>query len=173
MPVEPTTMHTGLDVRGDLTVRGDLKVEGSFALPADSVNDAQVPVAAKLSASKVRQYYPMHAEQRGSVVDDTIMLGTMPRPGTVTSVRVVVLTKPIGDATCTVDILKNGASILTQVVLIDSGAADRVSIVGTIKSDGSEKYVAGDVFETVVNATIGTGTLPVDLSVAVEGTTDE
>lgn len=173
MPIEPAIISTGVDVRGNLQVRGDLVVEGAFVLPDDAVSNAKVPTSAKIDAAKLRQYFSMRARQLGTVSDDTIPLDTVNRLGAITKVRVAVITKPVGDATVTVDIHKNGASILTQVVVIDSAKGDRESVAATVKSDGSEVFAPGDFFEAIVDASIGTGTLPVDLIIAVEATTNE
>jgi hypothetical protein len=75
----------------------------------------------------------------------------------VTEFRCGPVAAAVGDSTATVDLYKNGASILSAGVLIDSGDAAFAVLTGSISSAA---YVAGDVFEVVITISAGTGTLP-------------
>lgn len=61
-----------------------------------------------------------------------------------------------GDAAITVDLLKNGASILDAAISLTSAQAAYALVAGTIDT---EAVVAGDVLEIAVDGTIGTGAL--------------
>jgi hypothetical protein len=62
----------------------------------------------------------------------------------------------------TVDLRKNGTTILTSVITISVAQAAYARVAGAI---ASAAYIAGDVFELVVTATAGGGTLPQGLFV--------
>lgn len=64
----------------------------------------------------------------------------------------------------TVDLKKNGTSVLTSTVTIDHTVAAYTQVAASIATN---TYVAGDVFEVVVTATAGGGTLPQGLFVAL------
>jgi hypothetical protein len=57
----------------------------------------------------------------------------------------------------TVDLKKNGVSILTSVITLDSGNTNRVVEAGTISGDGT--LAAGDWLEVTIAISAGTGTL--------------
>ena len=66
------------------------------------------------------------------------------------------VTACIGDSTIEVDLLKNGVSVLSAAIEIDSGDADYAAVAGTVSS---ASVVAGDVLEVAITVTAGTGTL--------------
>ena len=76
--------------------------------------------------------------------------------GTVVAFEVGSVTACTGDSTITVDLHKNGASILTGVITLDSANTAYIVEAGTLSS---ATLADGDVLEVVVNATVGTGTL--------------
>jgi hypothetical protein len=64
---------------------------------------------------------------------------------------------PIGAATVTVDLRKNGSTILTGVITLNSSSISRIAQAATILTTSA---VVGDWFDVVVTATASTGTLP-------------
>ena len=79
------------------------------------------------------------------------------RTGTINEVVAGSIAKAVGDSTVTIDIKKNGTTILNAVVTLDNANTARVVEVGSINSGA---FVAGDWIEAVITATVGTGTLP-------------
>lgn len=67
------------------------------------------------------------------------------------------IAKAVGDSTVTIDLKKNGSSILSAVITLDSGNTNRLLETATLSSTA---LVAGDWLEIVITATVGTGTLP-------------
>lgn len=78
--------------------------------------------------------------------------------GTVISVTAGCVTTAVGAATVTLDLYKNGSSILTGTFQITSSTTQyTVQVTGTLSV---ATYVTGDVFETVMTVAAGGGTLP-------------
>jgi hypothetical protein len=77
------------------------------------------------------------------------------------------IAKAIGDSTVTVDVKKNGTSVLSSVVTLNSSNTARIAVAATI--DGTQDdLVAGDWLEVVITISAGTGTLPTGVFVQVE-----
>ena len=88
------------------------------------------------------------------------------RAGTVNSVKAGSIAAAIGDSTVTIDIKKNGSTILSAVITLDSSNTARITEAGTISRAGT--FVAGDWYEVVIIATAGTRTLPTGVFVLCE-----
>ncbi len=157
------TLEGGLVVKGDLIVTAG----GQIGLPAGSVGDTQVTATSPLGVDKTtHQINKTYSQAHGAVVaDDTgSLIHIAGNTGVVQSVKVAVRVIPIGAATVTVDLKKNGTTVLTGVVTIDNANVAYTAEGGVITTPG---YVAGDFFEVVVDATAGGGTLPQGLGVEV------
>lgn len=135
-----------------------------------AVGDAEVKTGAKIDASKLRRR--MHARySQGNVaaVSETRVLHiAYGAVGEVKAVRVSNIARATGNSTVTVNVRKNGTTILTGVITltdINPGSATYGVAVGTVVSSPANSYVAGDVFDCVIVATVGTGTLPTGLSI--------
>lgn len=145
-------MATTLD--GDVHVRGQLSAQ-SQVLPASSVGNSQVQATAGISASKVQQQHLAPFSQSGNAVAATEMIYQQHgATGTVEAFKVSCLVIAGSGGSCTVDLKKNGTTILTGTVSLgDTDAAY------TLKSPGgytSQALVAGDVLTVVVGDITGT-----------------
>lgn len=142
----------------------NLRVQGHVActtlgVPAGTVTDAMVNGSAAVSASKCQQQYSKGYNQaHGSAAASARFPVHVARgaTGTVVAFRAGVVVACIGAATIDVDLRKNGTTVLSAAIQIDSGDAAYAKVDGTLSS---ADYVAGDVFEVVVTATAGGGTL--------------
>lgn len=152
-------------IDGDMIVRGGLVAE-SFDAPSQSINSAAIKTAANLDADKLEsRIYSSHAQPNSAATTETRPLFVARRSGTVNSVLAGSIAKAVGAATVTVDIKKNGTSILSSVITLDSANTDRVGESGTVSVSA---FVAGDWFEVVLVATAGGGTLPQGVFVSIE-----
>lgn len=155
-------------VDGDLSVRGTLTM-GAIKLPDGSVGDAEFDPTDPLSAvNQQHQFNRMYVQGKST---DTVISETRPihlafGAGTAIVIRAGVVDACVGNATITIDLKKNGASILSSTILIDSTMADYDSTEGTVDS-AEEDYVTSDVFELVITVAAGTGTLGKGLFVVV------
>lgn len=148
------TLHTGLHT-----------FERTPTVPASSFGDTQIGTTNPIGANKVKhQHHKQLSQAHGSAAAAERRVVHVARAaGTVESFEAGVVVAAVGDSTATADLYKNGASILTAAVEIDSGDAAYAEVAGAISSAA---YVAGDVFEVVVTVAAGTGTLPQGLYAA-------
>lgn len=155
------------NIDGDLYVRGTLRAN-NFTPPNNSVGNAQFNSGDPLDANKQQQQFNRtYTTANGSAVAD----GSGPihvafGQGSVYGVEAGLVTANLSGATVVIDVLKNGVSIMTSALTLDDTHANREVVVGTV--DGTlGQYVADDVFEVTVNATVGGGTLGQGLFVLV------
>lgn len=76
--------------------------------------------------------------------------------GTLETVRAGLSVVAAGDSTHSVDVLKNGVSVLSGPASLTSAQAAYAKVTGVVTSAA---YAIGDVFEVVVAVAAGTGTL--------------
>jgi hypothetical protein len=154
-------------IDGDLVVKGNfiMTAGGVAALPANSIGNAQISSTSPLDVTKaVHQLSKTYPQKHGAVVasDTGTCIHIATGAGTVNGFSAAVRVIPIGAATVTVDLLKNGVSVLTAVVTLDNATVAYTAEAAAITTPA---YVAGDFFEVVVVATAGGGTLPQGLGV--------
>lgn len=94
-------------------------------------------------------------------------LGIVSRAGIITGARVAAKTAATGNAIYTVDVKKNGVSILSAVIQLDNSVATLISKVGAL-AVANTPVAVGDFIELVIVAAIGTGTLPALIVAQVE-----
>lgn len=145
-------------IEGNVAFAGDVAFAGSVTLPSSAVLDANV------YETRHREVY---SQASGSSASDEsrvihVVHGTA---GTLKSVMVGSVDKAVGDSTVDVDILKNGVSVLTAAVTLNSSNTDYVAVAGSINTAAT---TVGDVFEVEIDATAGTGTLPKGVFVSLE-----
>ena len=151
----------------DVIVRGTL-IPSSVSLPANVITTStQVQAGANLSADKTEQrVYPSWTQPNTASTTETRTLFVARRAGTVNEVIAGSIVAAIGDSTVTLDVKKNGTTILSAVITLDNANTARIIESGSISGAGT--FVAGDWFEVVIVATINTGTLPTGVFVQCE-----
>ncbi len=92
----------------------------------------------------------------------TIPLGIATRAGFLVDTRVAAITPLTGNATYTVDIRKNGTTVLSAVIGLLTTTAARISVVGAL-AVANTPVAVGDFFEAVITNTPGTGTAPANI----------
>ncbi len=152
-------------VEGDVYVNGNLS--SKTATPAaGSVVDASVGAAAAIDATKLQHQHRLVLGQTGTATSVTQPIyHCYGATGTVIAIYAGSIAIAVGGATVTVDLKKNGSSILTGVITLNSSSVARIGQAGTLT--GSTSLVAGDVLEVVTVATAAGGTIPTGLFVAV------
>lgn len=142
---------------------------GTLTLPSGIVTNANLVAYANLDISKLRHR-----------VDETLSQGSATTAaaqsnpiyvakaaGTITGLEVGAVVANIGAAACTVDLKKNGTSVLTggTPVSLTNATAAYATVAASITTAA---YAAGDVFELIITATAGGGTLAKGLFVKFE-----
>lgn len=151
----------------DVFVRGAL-VPSAIRLPQNAITSGeQILAGANLPADKTEQrFFPAWSQPNSAATTETRTLFVARRSGTVNAVLAGSIAAAIGDSTVTLDVKKNGTSILTGVITLDNGNTARIVELGSISGGGT--FVVGDWYEVVITATIGTGTLPTGVFVELE-----
>lgn len=149
---------------GDSTFRdGVVNMAGATAvvLPANTVGDAGVTAASPLNTTKTRRRfnkgYAQNVGAAAASVTGVVVHVVYGAVGTVIAVRAGVVVAAVGAATVTIDIKKNGTTILTAVITLDVANTIYIVEAGSVSVSG---LVAGDVLTAVLVATAGGGTLP-------------
>ncbi len=152
-------MATVQQIDGDVIVRGALTITGETSMRTASVDNDAVTSDADIDASKLehqhRQVYAQESDTT-SVTETRVVHVVDGAAGTINAFKAGSVTVCSGAATIVVDLLKNGVSVLSAGITLDTGNSIRVVEAGTISS---ASVAAGDVLEVDVTATAGGGTL--------------
>jgi hypothetical protein len=154
-------------INGDMVVRGHLSAN-SMTIPVNTVTSDAVQSGANINADKLEsRIYASHAQANSAATAETRTLFVARRTGIVNHIYVGSIAKAIGDSTVTVDVRKNGTTILSSAVTLNNANTARIAVAATI--DGTQDdLVAGDWLEAVITISAGTGTLPTGVFVQVE-----
>lgn len=147
-------------IEGSAVVRGDLWVMGAATLGDDSIGDDQVKSDAAIAASKLEhQHRASFGQESATQASDEakvvhVVKGAV---GTVLKVMCGCVVAPVGAATVSVDILKNGVSILTEPLVLNTTNMN-VAYASVEAVVSSAALVADDVLEVNIVETTGGGT---------------
>lgn len=152
---------------GDVIIRGS--VVANTNIPSDnSITTAKIAAAANLNADKLEQrLHKTYSQPNTAATSETRGVFVARKTGIINELAVGSIAIAVGAATVTCDLRKNGTTILTGVVTLNSSSVARV--VQTAGFSGVlNQFVAGDFFEIVLVATAGGGTLPTGVFVQLE-----
>ncbi|MCC7314130.1 MAG: hypothetical protein IT419_04860 [Planctomycetes bacterium] len=144
----------------DTVVRGSFRItEGNVVtLPTGSV--AGAAIAGGVAAEKVTQLYDRIYSQDDTAASQTIGCRRARGAGVVDDLR-VWFSEDVnaGAATVTVDLKKNGTTMLTAVIETDASDPTAINTDVEASFSGTPSYVSGDHFTIEIVATAGGGTL--------------
>ena len=149
-------------VLDDWVVGGNLSSK-TFSAPVSCISDTAVatPSAGAAGINTTKNNHRQHAryaQPNTTAVTETrpiwITYGTS---GTLVKFRAGSIVANIGAATVTVDLWKNGSSILSAPITLNSSDTARTPV--DVGSFTSTTTAAGDWFDAVITATAGGGTL--------------
>lgn len=146
-------------IPSDLYVSGAVACK-SFVPPAGCVADAAVQAGAGIQATKLQhQYQPCFSQDSNvnAAAETKAIYTVQGATATIVGFAAGAIVPLTGNDTCTVDVRKNGVTILTAAVALASTDAARALKASSLATTTA---VAGDVFEVVVTPTHNTGTLP-------------
>lgn len=137
-------------------------IAGAFTPPNSCITNAAVLAGAGIDASKLDHHHAKHGSLAGSAVDGNHAIHAVcGATATAIAFKAWCITPATGSSTCTVDLKKNGTSVLSAVITLDSSSVARTVEEGVITTASA---VAGDVYEVVLTATqAGTDALPTDI----------
>lgn len=142
---------------GDLHVRGTLSAD-KIVYPEASVGGEHIDPTRPIDVLALGQQYSRLVKQNhgAAVVARREVVHVAFGAGTIIEVRAGLVVPNLAGAEVTVDLLKNGVSVLGGVVTLDDTLAAYDIATAAISTPG---YAAEDVFEVVVTATAGGGTV--------------
>lgn len=146
-------------INGDTYFNGTLTAK-AVTLPASTVTDAGVAGGAGIQASKLQHQYEKVLAQDGGVNAAALTRALHAVKGataTIIEVAAGAITPLTGNDTCTIDVRKNGTTVLTAAIALANTDVAYALKTGALTTTSA---VAGDVFTVVVTATHNTGTLP-------------
>src|SRR6476646_2358954 len=121
---------------GDVQIQGTLYAVG-FTPPALSISDAQIAAAAAIAASKVihqhRAFYAQGSGTTAAAATQVIYVGYGTTAAAI-DFKAGAIVANIGAATCTVDLKKNGSSILGAVITLNNTQTARQLVTATISN---------------------------------------
>jgi hypothetical protein len=144
-------------VAGDEFVAGTLSAN-AMKIPAGTITDAAVAAGASIVATKIQHQYDItYAQPNTTASTETrVVHKVYGATATVVEFDAGLIAACTTGATVTVDLKKNGTSILSSVITIDHTIAALATVAAAI---ASASLVTGDVLEEVITATAGGGTL--------------
>lgn len=145
-------------IEGDLNVTGVLKV-GAMTIPANAVGNSQFTSGDPLDEDKQEHRHVItYSQKHGTAtVTERFPIHVSYEAGSLLEVLIGNVVACVGDSTITVDVYKNGVSVLAAPVTLDNS---NTAFTGQeLASISTPTYGAAVVFEVVVVATVGTGTL--------------
>lgn len=151
-------------IDGDLYVGGNLRAN-SLSLPANCVGDNQVAASAgPIQYNKLQQQRAIkYAQKYGTaVVSERTGFHIGIGAGSVILFFAALAVPCVGAATVTIDLLRNGTTVLSGLITLNNSVTAFTSVVGTFSSS---TYSSGDVYEVNVTATAGGGTIGQGLTV--------
>lgn len=148
----PTIIEGAVHINGALSAK-------SFTPPAGSIANASIAANAGIDATKLgHQHRANFSQPNTAATTETRVIYTVyGATATLVAFKAGSIAPATGNATVTLDLRKNGATVLTAVVTLNSSNAARVVVAGVL---ASTSLAQGDVIEVVITATAGTGTLP-------------
>ena len=138
---------------------GTVSFLGSVSLPAGMLYNSHIATLAAIDAEKVVQQRSIVVATSGTVATFRRAVLRATGAGEVVGFSAGSRVVCIGDSTVTVDLLKNGTTMLSSVITLDSSNVAYTGEDGTVSV---ASFVADDILEINVVATVGTGTLAVD-----------
>lgn len=141
----------------DLLVTGTLRA-GAFVHTSNSIGNTEAKSSDPFGVDKqVHQYNVGFAQNHGTIAaTQRQVIHVAHGAGTLVSFGGGVTVVCSGAATIVIDLYKNGSTILSSTVTIDNTNAARAVEEATFSAT---PYSADDVFEVVLTATAGGGTL--------------
>lgn len=139
-------MATVQTVDGDLLVRGGMVVTGTMSLPDGTVTDARVSAAADISASKLEHQHEIVVPCAKVGVDAAseshvahVVYGAT---GTILAFKAGAVTVAGASTSVTVDLKKNGTTVLSAVITLNDTQSNYQLVAGTVTTPS---LAAGDV----------------------------
>lgn len=155
-----------------MTIPANVRVAGSFscetmAIPSGTLTNAGVAAGANLDADKLEHRFRVLFNQvHGSAATaERRPVFQANGTGVINRVSAGSVVACVGGATITVDVKKNGTTVLTASIVLDNGNTAYVAEDGTLSVTA---LAANDILEVAVTVATGGGTLGQGLFVVLD-----
>ncbi len=148
----------GTRFEGDIFVPGNISSR-TLTIPAGTVLNAAVGSAAAIAATKtIQQHVLTVSQESGTAVPDEEFVVHCVYGATATAVafEAGAVVASAGAATVSVDLHKNGTTVLSAAITLNSSQTAYETVTATISTTA---YTDGDVLEVIIDGTVGGGTL--------------
>jgi len=164
----------GQRIEGALVVAGRL-TPSALDVPDATIDNAAVKSSAGIAASKLEHQHVFTFTPGVSTLTAAagayVLHTCYGTTGQVLAFKAGLVTPCTGDATVTLDLYKNGATMLSSTFDLDSADAALALVAGTI-DPAKEDLAADDVLTAVVTVNAGTGSLGAGLFFQLVATED-
>jgi hypothetical protein len=145
-------------LEGNYYIAGNLSAQ-SMTIPDLVIGNSQIAAGAAIDPLKLRhQHRHTYAQPNTAATSETKVLHVVYGvTGSVVRFEAGSIVKAVGNSTVTVDLKKNGTTVLSAPITLDNTSANRGVQSATISVPA---LADNDVLEVTTVATIGTGTLP-------------
>lgn len=149
----------------DLYYAGAVKFK-DITVNAGAITDTSVKTNAGIAASKLQHEHRIHYSQPNTTATSEAKAAYRCRgaTGTIIGISAGSIVACIGSATITIDVKKNGTTVLNSTIVLDSANSAYVGETGDISVTS---LVAGDVLTVHATAAAGSGTLGTGLYVSI------
>lgn len=137
-------------IQGNLTVNGQLSASSTSLDGA--ISNSDISASAAIAHTKQEHQHTLTYGQNGAFAAGTIVMHCVyGATGEVLAFKAGNVTANTGGNDCTVDLQKDGVSVLSAVINLAAGSpAAYTPESGTIVTTGVEDLVAGDVLTVVI-----------------------
>jgi hypothetical protein len=149
----------------DLYYAGAVKFK-DITVNAGAITDTSIKTNAGIAASKLQHEHRIHYSQPNTTATSEAKAVYRCRgaTGTILNIEAGSIGACAGSATITVDVKKNGTTVLASAIVLDSGNVAYTAESGSVSV---EDMVAGDVLTVHATAAAGSGTLGTGLYVSI------
>lgn len=147
------------EVNDTVAFRKKATFSGGVDITDGSLGDAALSAVSPAGVAKTRHQYIQRLSQVGGTAAsaETRVVHVAKSAGNATGFKAGSIAAAVGDSTVTVDLRKNGTTVLSAVITLDNTNSAYTPEAGSINTAA---YSAGDVFTVVIAVSAGTGTLP-------------
>lgn len=145
-------------IESDAHVAGNLSAN-TMTYPAGSISNVDVASGASIATTKLQhRHSKTYAQESATNAADEsrVLFTTYGATGTIISFKAGAVVAATGNATCSVDLKKNGTSVLSAALSLTSSQTAYAELTATIST---ASIVAGDNLEVTIDGTVGTGAL--------------
>lgn len=145
-------------INSDLVIKGRL-TPTSLDIPDGIIVNADVSSSAAIETTKLRHRHVAQWQQPNTTATtETRPIHVVRYAGTIMEFVAGTIVACIGAATITIDLKKNGTSVLTTILTLDNANTARV-VEAAVLNSSLTAVVASDWLEIVITATAGGGTI--------------